>query len=240
MHRRNNKQIQVSQSGDAVPSLSGRNGKDDENRVADSDVGDGLCQHLLTSLLLCEDDPAHLKNALETLTTLDGVLVEARDEAVLDLVLDALPATGKSGDLGALVELSLVGAERAVCDLLLHADEVAPCQVLAHHGEGSCGGIDVAGLVDVALIGVAHEGLEPLGRGLLACDEALGAEDAGGRIDIARNSVDCDNVLGLVIPRSVLLPVGRGDLVPRVVECDGVGEDLHVDGCGLPEVVLRS
>lgn len=192
--------------------------------------GAGLCHHLLLAgLLLGEDNPAHLKNTLEALAALDGVLMEARHEAVLDLVLNALPAAAKGSDLGALVESCLVCSKGRVGALLLNADEVAESEVLAHHGESSCGGIDVAGLVDVALVGVAQESLEPLGCGLLACDEALGLENAGRRVDVAGEGVDGDDVLRFVVPWAILLPVGRGNLVPRVVEGDGVGEDLHCD-----------
>jgi hypothetical protein len=160
----------------------------------------------LTLALLGKDDAAHLKDALKALAALDGVLLEAVDEGVLNAVLDALPAAAESSDAGALGELGVVGRGGAVGDLLLNADEVAEGEVLADHGEGLGARVDIAGLVDLRLIHLGREdGLEPLGRALLAGDEALGAEDAGGRVDGPRKRVDGDDMLRLVVPGAVLL-----------------------------------
>jgi len=146
-----------------------------------------LCRnHLLTLqplLLLGEDLAAHLEDALKALAAPNAVLVEACDECVFDAVAYPLPATAEGCDPRALAEESLAVGERRVHTLLLHGDQVAPCQVLAHHGEGLICGVDVAGLVDVALIYLAADGLDPFWRGLLAADETLGSEDAGGGID---------------------------------------------------------
>lgn len=160
-------------------------------------------------LLLGKDDAAHFQHALEALAALDGVFLEARAQRVLDAVLDALPAAAQGRDAGSLGELRLVLAGRAVDDLLLHAHQVAPRQVLADHCDCLALRVDVAGLVDEALLHVAaQQRLDPVGRGLLACDEAFGAQDAGCGIDLARERVDGDDVLGLVVPRAVLAPVG--------------------------------
>ena len=99
-------------------------------------------------------------------------------------------------------------AERAVDDLLLHSDEVAPCKVVGDHRQCASLRVYVAGLVDVALVGVAEESLDPFGSGLLAGDEALGAEDASVGIDGSSDGVDSDDMLRLVVPWAVLLPVG--------------------------------
>lgn len=192
-----------------------------------------------TLALLGKDDAAHLEDALKALAALDGVLLESVDQGVLDAVLDALPAAAEGGDAGALDKLGLVGAEGLVDNLFLDVDEVAPGQVLADHGDGAVGGVDVAGLVDEALVHLAaDDGLDPVGGGLAAGNEALGAEDAGGRVDGSREGVDGDDVLRLVVPGAILLPVGRGDLVPRVVEGDGVGKDLHFDCIDGREVAM--
>lgn len=63
-----------------------------------------------------------------------------------------------------------------------------------------------------------EDSLHPFRSGLFAGDEALSAEDAGDRVDVTCKSVGGDDVGGLVIPRTVLAPVGRGYLLPRVVE----------------------
>lgn len=160
--------------------------------------------------LLGKDDAAHLQHALEALAALDGVLLEARAQRVLDAILDALPAAAQGRDAGGLGELRLVLAERLVDDFLLHAHQVAPRQVLADHCDRLALRVDVAGLVDEALLHVAaQQRLDPVGRGLLACDEAFGAQDAGCGIDLARERVDGDDVLGLVVPRAIFAPVGR-------------------------------
>lgn len=161
-------------------------------------------------LLFSKDDAAHLENPLEALAALNGVLLEARAQRVLDAVLDALPAAAQGGDAGALDELRLVLAQGLVDDLLLHADQVAPRQVLADHCDRLALRVDVAGLVDEALLHVAaQQRLDPVGGGLLACDEALGAQDAGLGVDSSRERVDGDDVLRLVVPWAVLAPVGR-------------------------------
>lgn len=69
--------------------------------------------------------------------------------------------------------------------------------------------------------GAAEEGQHPGGRGLVAGYEALGAQDAGLGVDVAGEGVDGDDVRGLVVPGTVLAPVGGGDFFPRVVEGAG-------------------
>lgn len=162
----------------------------------------------LTFSLFSKDDSAHLEDTLETLLALDCILLEPRDQSILDLVLDALPAAAEGGDSGALHELGLVVAKGRICDLFLDVDEVAPSQILAHHGDGSIGRVDIAGLVYPAVVHVAaDDGLEPVRGGLLAGDEAFGAEDAGGRVDLARDGVYGDDMFGLVVPGAIFLPV---------------------------------
>lgn len=179
--------------------------------------------------LLGKDNSAHLQYTLKALSALDGVLLEAGDHDILNAILDFLPAAAKSSYPGALQELRLVIGKRSVDDLLLHADEVAPCQVLADHGHGLVLGVDIAGLEHEALIrGGAEDPLDPLGRGLFAGDEAFGPQNASGGVDLPRQRVDGNNMFRFVVPWPVLLPVGGGNLFPGVVEGDSVGEDLHV------------
>jgi len=185
----------------------------------------------LASLLLGECLSAHHQDALKALTALDSVLAEAGNHCVLDAVLDSLPATAQGSDVGVLDELSLMVAERLVDYLLLNIDEVAPCQVLADHGDGLVDGVDVAGFVHEALISSATDDcLDPVGDGLLACDQTFGSEDTCRGVDFAGECVDSDDMLRLVVPGAVLCPVGRGHLVPGVVEGDAVAKDLHCDG----------
>lgn len=100
----------------------------------------------------------------------------------------------------------------------------------------------------------AEEGREPFGRGLLAGDEALGAEldvamgsardsskkilrrgrarlakthNACGRVDMARKGVDGDDMGRLLVPGTIFAPVVDGDLFPGVLEVVGGGEELH-------------
>ena len=175
----------------------------------------------LSSLLLSEHNAAHCQDALEALAALDGILLEPRAQRVFDAVLDSLPAAAERSYPRRLLELRLVIAHRRVRHLFLHIDEVAPRQVLADHGEGLVLRVDVAGLEDVADVHrVAHHRLDPFGSRLLACDEALGAEDARLGVHGAKERVDGNDVLGLVVPGAVLLPVGCGYLLPRVVVGD--------------------
>lgn len=121
-------------------------------------------------------------------------------------------------------------AEGLVYDLLLNVDEVAPCQVLANHGDGLVDGVDVASLIHEALVAsTTDDGLDPIGHGLLAGDQTLGAKDTGRGVDFAGEGVDGNDMLRLVVPRAVLCPVCCGHLVPGVVICDLVAEDLHFD-----------
>lgn len=83
----------------------------------------------------------------------------------------------------------------------------------------------------------AEERGEPFGSGLLAGDETFGTElvgklaivrvsramqqkthNAGGRVNVTRNSVDGDNVGALIVPRAVLAPICSRHLLPRVVK----------------------
>lgn len=197
-------------------------------------TGPGNASHhhlLLALLLLGKDLAAHLKNTLKALTALESVLLELVHETVLDAVLNSLPATTESGNVCRLLELGLVVTEGSVNDLLLDVDEVVVRQVLADHGDGLVFRVDIAGLIDVLVLKVrAHNGLDPVRARLLAGDEALSAQDTSLGVDLAGDGVDGDDVLRLVVPRAVLSPVGGRDLVPRVVEGDGVGEDLHDGG----------
>lgn len=180
--------------------------------------------------LFGKDDAAHLQDTLETLTALESILLESRHQGIFDAVLDSLPAAAQGGDAGGLDKLCLVLAQGLVDDLLLDVDEIAPRQILADHRESLVAGVDIGCLEDVAYVHRgAHYCLDPFRRGLLAGDEALGAEDACLGVDGAGEGVDCDNVLRLVVPRAIFAPVGRGHLVPGVVVCDGVGKDLHCE-----------
>ncbi|KAI6763757.1 hypothetical protein HG530_007546 [Fusarium avenaceum] len=176
---------------------------------------------------------AHQQNALEAFTALNSVFAEAGDHCVLDAVLDSLPATAQSSDVGVLDELGLVVTHGLVDTLLLNVDEVAPCQVLADHCDGLVHRVDVAGLVHEALVSCASDdSLDPVRDGLLAGDETLSAQDAGRGVDFAGEGVDGNDMLRLVVPWAVLCPVGSGHLVPGVVVGHAVAEDLHRDGSG--------
>lgn len=139
------------------------------------------------------------------------IVAELRHALVLDAVLDALPAAAEGGDLRVLDELRLRRADGLVDDGLLDGDEVGEGQVLGDHCDGLVGRVDVGGLKDVGDVRVAaaaaDEGGEPLGGGLLAGDEALGAEDPRGWVDAAADCVDGDYVRRLVVPRTVFAPV---------------------------------
>ena len=95
----------------------------------------------------------------------------------------------------------------------------------------------------------AEHGQQPLWCLLVAGDKTLGAKlvavsisdscvwslvrmyNSSSGIHGTRQSVNRDNMGGLVVPWAVLSPVGSGDLLPGVVEVAGVGKDLHL--CGL-------
>lgn len=42
-----------------------------------------------------------------------------------------------------------------------------------------------------------------------------------------RDRVDRNDMRGLVVPRAILPPVRRGNLLPRIVKSTFVGENLH-------------
>lgn len=62
---------------------------------------------------------------------------------------------------------------------------------------------------------------------MAAGDEAFGAEDVGGRIESAGESVDGDDVRGLVVPGTVFPPVGGGDFIPGILEFVLRVEEAH-------------
>ena len=145
----------------------------------------GLLQNLAVLLqathlaLLLEHLPAHLEHHLEALFSLSGVLLEAVDGELLDVVADLLPPAAQRGDLGALVEGGLGGRGRGrglVDARLPHAEQVRPRHVHAAEGDFFAARVDVRGLVDERGVLAAEDAENPLGRRLLAGDEALGAE----------------------------------------------------------------
>ena len=136
------------------------------------------CLPRLSFPLLRKHDPAHLKNALEPFTSLDRVLPKSGNDGVFDAVLDSLPAAAHGCYPRTLQKLGLVIPHGPIDHLFLNADQVAECQVLADHGDGFCGGVDVGSFVDHGRLKVAENGFHPLWCGLLAGDETLGAEDA--------------------------------------------------------------
>lgn len=186
-----------------------------------------LNHHLLLSSLLAERAAAHGENGLEALAALDGVLLELRDAGLLDCVLDLLPASANSRDLRFLVELCLLIRYRSIDNSLLDADDVGECEVCRAHGDLLCLWVDVGSLEDVRGLVTSEHGQEPFWCLLVAGDESFGAENSSRWIHRARQSVNRDDVGGLVVPWAVLSPVCCGDLLPGVVEVAGVGEDLH-------------
>lgn len=132
--------------------------------------------HLLLLPFLGEDAPAHGQHGLESFLALSRVLTEPLDESVLDAVLDALPATSQGSDLGLLVKLGLVLAERGVDDGLLDVEQVTEGDVGRDHGDGLGLGVDVGGLKHLRLVhATAHHALEPFRSSLTAGDQTLGA-----------------------------------------------------------------
>lgn len=66
-----------------------------------------LYHHLLLLSLFAEGSSAHLEHGFEALATFDGVLLELRDGRLLHGILDLLPSSAHSRDLGLLLELCL-------------------------------------------------------------------------------------------------------------------------------------
>ena len=145
-----------------------------------------LAEHSLPLALLGEDATAHLEHTLEAFLSLHRVLLEACDEGVLDAVLYPLPATAQSCYSCRLLERGLASAHGPVDDGLLYSDEVRPCDVLRHHGNGLLGRVDVRHLEDLTGVCAADNGLEPVGYGLLASDETLGSKNASRLVDTSR------------------------------------------------------
>lgn len=136
-----------------------------------------LSSDLLLSALLSKCLSRDSQHPLKTLAALSRVLAESVRCSLLNAVLNLLPATAKRNDLSCLVEVCLArGARRGVSDSLLHREQLAPGQVLRAHGDRLFAGVDVGDFIDEAAVGRAEKGLEPGGHGLLAGDEALGAE----------------------------------------------------------------
>lgn len=212
--------------------------------------------HLPKLSLLGEGPPAHLQDHLETLATPSGVLLEALHGKLLDTVLDLLPTTAERNDLSILLKGCFgvgCGCGGLVDDGLAHRQQIGPSHVDAGHGDLLALGINVRRLVDMRHLLAAEERGQPLGGGLFASDKALGAKlelrlsariptkketpsagveethNAGGRVDVARNGVDSDDMRRLLVPGTVFPPVVDGHLVPGVVEIVARREDLHGD-----------
>lgn len=157
-----------------------------------------------------EDLSAHLEHSLKALTTLDGILLETLNGEVLNAVLDLLPTTAEGSDLSRLLEDCARGrtsGRRTVNDGFADGEEIVESHVCAAHRDLLGDRVDVRGFVDLRDILAAEERAEPLWCRLLAGDETFGTENAGGRVNVTRNSVDGDNVGALIVPRAVLAPV---------------------------------
>lgn len=141
---------------------------------------------VLELALFTEDATAHFEDGFETFTATLGILAEALHACLFDLVLDLLPATAESGDLGFLQELRRgVGCVRRllVYDGLADVEDVGPGQVGRAHGDLLCLGIDVGDLVDVGDGVAAKERRHPRRDGLVASDQAFSSQlDTGKRM----------------------------------------------------------
>lgn len=141
---------------------------------------------VLELALFTEDATAHFEDGFEPFTATLGILAEALHTCLLDLVLDLLPATAESGDLGFLQELRRgVGCVRRwlVYDGLADVEDVGPGQVGRAHGDLLGLGIDVGDLVDVGDGVAAKERRDPRRDGLVASDQAFSSQlEAGKRM----------------------------------------------------------
>lgn len=150
------------------------------------------------------------------------VLPKPLHARLLDLGANLLPAAAQRRDLRVLPEQRpLLARQRLVDDGLATRQDVGAGEVGGAHGDAFGGGVDVGGFVDVGGGVAAEEGEHPGGGGLLAGDEAFGAEDVGGGVDGAGEGVDAEDVGGFVVPGAVFAPVGGGDFGPGVVEGAG-------------------
>lgn len=168
-----------------------------------------------------------LQDALKAHLSLDGVLAKSLDGPVLNLVTDSLPRC-KSRDLGLLVEnglgLGVLGVGRVGAGLK-HKQQVVHGHVCGPHDHSSGLGVNLGHLSHIRHVGASNESEEPLGDALLAGDESLSSEDTRRRVNFSSENVNGNDMGGNLV--GVLLPVGDGDLFPRVVEVVSGVEEFH-------------
>lgn len=137
-----------------------------------------LCSRLLLShLLLAKDPPTHRQHRLEALLPLLRILPVGVDCDVLHRIANLLPAAANGRDLGLLRKLRVgvgEGARRGfVDDGFLDGDDVEEGQVRRRHGDLLRRWVNIGGFVDVRGLRTAHQGGEPFGCVLTACNETF-------------------------------------------------------------------
>lgn len=87
-------------------------------------LGPHLLLGLLLLLLFTEDSPAHCEHSFEPFPSFTGVLGETAITRLLDSILDLLPPTAQSRDLGVLYKLCTCGGKRLVDDSFAYAEDI--------------------------------------------------------------------------------------------------------------------
>lgn len=94
--------------------------------------------HLQSLLLFSKDLPTHLKDHLESFTTLCSVFLEAFDTRLFYLIPDLLPSTTEGYYFSLLLEFGpfrSIGRRGLIDDGLPALEQVRPCHVGAAHSD---------------------------------------------------------------------------------------------------------
>lgn len=110
---------------------------------------------------------AHLKHSLEAFSSAYSVLSKPLNGKLLDAVLDLLPTTAQSDDLGRLIKHGMCGGRGGrgtVNDSFADGEKIGPGHVLAAHGDLLGFWVDVGGFIDVRDFLATEERVEPFRR----------------------------------------------------------------------------
>lgn len=119
-------------------------------------LGPHLLLGLLLFLLFTEDSPAHCEHSFEPFPSFTGVLGETAITRLLDSILDLLPPTTQSRDLGVLYKLCTCGGKRLVDDSFAYAEDIRESEVGRDHRDFFRLRIHIGCLKDVGCVCSAH------------------------------------------------------------------------------------
>lgn len=141
--------------------------------------------------LLRKHLPTNRQHPLKPLPPFHRILPEPLHRKLLDCVLNLRPPTTERNNPRLLLKRCPARyLTRRIHHRLLDRQQITPRHILRAHGDFLGRGINVGDFVHEACVLATEESADPLRRGLLAGDEALGAEDVCCWVEGAGESVN--------------------------------------------------